>query len=96
MIRVHRELWRRTLALFVCASLFLFVVLGAAVHRHDDNASSTACHICQTAHLPALTTNAPELIRAPELVAWHIPLPPSTAPVDSFALHFASRAPPAA
>jgi len=46
--------------------------------------------------MPALVVAPAKVIPAAQQVAWQEPLPQRAAPTDSFDLHRASRAPPAA
>jgi hypothetical protein len=86
---------RRALAVFACAVVLYFAAGGSILHRHT-NGPETACHICQTLHMPALAAAALGLVAAPELIARFSSLPPHFAPSNSVSLHRASRAPPSA
>ena len=85
----------RALAVLACAVLLFFASGGTALHHHSDG-PGTACHICQSLHVPALAAAALDLVAAPELITFYSSLPEHVAPSDSFALHRASRAPPTA
>jgi hypothetical protein len=85
---------RRALALLGCVALLYFTA-GSTLHRHT-NGHETPCHVCQALHMPALAAAPLDLIPEAQQVAWHASLPQHAAPSDSFALHRASRAPPAA
>jgi hypothetical protein len=85
---------RRALALLGCLALLYFVA-GSALHSHSASGPDTPCHICQALHMPALAAAPLGLISEAQQVAWHASLPLNVAPSDSFALHRASRAPPA-
>jgi hypothetical protein len=86
---------RRTLAVLACAILLYFAAGGSLFHQHT-NGPETACHICQSLHMPALAAAAEDLVAAPELIARYCSLPQHAAPSNSFSLHRASRAPPSA
>ncbi|MBZ5703068.1 MAG: hypothetical protein LAN84_14640 [Acidobacteriia bacterium] len=86
---------RRALALLACAVLLYFAAGGALLHQHKDGAE-TACHICQSLHLPALAAAQQHAVQSPRLVTWNAAIAPDAAASDSFGLHRASRAPPAA
>ena len=90
-----RKFARRALALLACATVLYFAAGGTILHNHSGG-SGTACHICQSLHMPALAAAALDLVYVPELVTWNFSLAPHTAPSNSFALHRASRAPPSA
>jgi hypothetical protein len=85
---------RRALALLGCLALLYFVA-GSTLHSHTTSAPDTACHVCQALHMPALAAGSLGLIPEAPQVAWNAALPLNAAPSDSFALHRASRAPPA-
>jgi hypothetical protein len=84
---------KRTLALLGCVALLYFAASGA-FHQHTDG-PDTACHVCQSLHMPALAAAPLDLIPEARQVAWHAVLPENASPLDSFSLHRASRAPPA-
>ncbi|HXT74920.1 MAG TPA: DUF2946 family protein [Candidatus Eisenbacteria bacterium] len=86
---------QRSLAVFACLALLYFAGGGSILHHHTGG-HETACHICQALHMPALAVAPAKIVPAAQQVAWHEPLPQRVAPTDSFALHRASRAPPAA
>jgi hypothetical protein len=86
---------RRALAILGCVALLYFAAGGAFVHQHTGG-PDTACHVCQSLHVPALAAASLELIPEARQVAWHAVPPDSVSPLDSFALHRASRAPPSA
>jgi hypothetical protein len=90
LVTIHRAL-----ALFACAALLFFAAGGALLHQHT-NGPDAACHICQTLHLPALAAAPLDLVSEPEPVTWYSSLPHHAGTCDSFALHHAGRAPPAA
>src|SRR5580704_2203831 len=90
-----RGIARRALAVLACAVLLYFAAGGSLLHQHT-NGSETACHICQSLHLPVLAAAALGLVATPELIARYISLPQHAAPSNSFSLHRASRAPPSA
>ena len=85
---------KRTLAILGCMALLYFVG-GAFAHQHTGG-PDTACHVCQSLHLPALAAAPLDLIPEARQVAWHAVLPENASPLDSFSLHRASRAPPTA
>jgi len=86
---------KRALAILGCVALLYFAAGGAFVHQHTGG-SETACHVCQSLHVPALAAAPLDLIPETRQVAWHAVLPENAAPLDSFSLHRAPRAPPAA
>jgi len=86
---------RRTLAVLGCLALLYFAGGGVFVHQHAAG-RDIACHVCQSLHMPALAAAAVDLIPEARQVAWHAAPPDSISPLDSFSLHRASRAPPAA
>jgi hypothetical protein len=90
-----RKTTRRAVAVFACAVLLYFAAGGSLLHHHT-NGPETACHICQSLHMPALAAAALDLVAAPELISRHSVLPQHAAPSNSFSLHRASRAPPSA
>lgn len=85
---------KRALAILGCVALLYFAAGGAFAHEHTSG-PDTACHICQSLHIPALAPAALDLIPEARQVAWHAVIPISAAPLNSFSLHRASRAPPA-
>jgi hypothetical protein len=91
----ERTVLRRATALLGCAVLIFFAAGGTFLHHHQGG-PDTACHICQTLHMPALAVASPRLNHTLAPLAWYFSLPLRAAPQDSFALHRASRAPPAA
>ena len=90
-----RTVARHALAIVACAVLLYFAAGGSLLHQHR-NGPETACHICQSLHMPVLAAAALDLVAAPELIARFSSLPQHTAPSNSFSLHRASRAPPSA
>ena len=86
---------RRALALLACAALLYFAAGGSLFHQHT-NGPDTACHICQALHMPLLAAARLELVSTPQIVTWYSSLPQNAAPSNSFSLHRAGRAPPAA
>lgn len=85
---------RRALAVLACAVLLYFAA-GSLLHQHTSGPEN-ACHICQALHLPALAAAALHLVATPQLIARYSSQARHVAPSDSFSLHHASRAPPAA
>jgi hypothetical protein len=73
----------------------VFFAAGSFLHQHSDG-PDTACHICQALHMPALAAARLDLVSAPVQVTWYTSLPQHAAPSNSFSLHRAGRAPPAA
>jgi hypothetical protein len=92
---VGQGLGRRALALVGCLALLYFAAGGAYVHQHTGG-PDTACHVCQSLHVPALVAASLNLIPEARQVAWHSVLPENASVLDSFSLHRASRAPPVA
>jgi hypothetical protein len=86
---------RRAMAVLACAVLFYFAAGGSLFHQHT-NGPETACHICQSLHMPVLAAAAVDLVAVPELIARSSSVPQHAAPSNSFSLHRASRAPPSA
>jgi hypothetical protein len=86
---------RRALAVLACAVLLYFAAGGSLLHQHTHG-PETACHICQSLHMPVLAAAALDLVVAPQLIARYSSLPQHAAPSNSFSLHRASRAPPSA
>lgn len=86
---------KRALAILGCVALLYFAAGGAYVHQHTGG-PETACHVCQSLHVPALAAASLDLIPEARQVAWHAVLPESAAALESFSLHRASRAPPIA
>ncbi len=86
---------KRALAILGCATLLYFAAGGAFVHQHTGG-PETACHVCQSLHVPSLAAASPDLIPEARQVAWRVVLPEHVSPLDSFSLHRASRAPPVA
>ncbi len=85
----------RALAVFACSVLLFFAAGGTFLHHHQGG-HETACHICQTLHMPALAVASSDLVITPGPITWYSSLLIHVAPEDSFALHRASRAPPTA
>src|SRR5215813_6571009 len=85
---------KRGLALLACAVLLYFAA-GATLHHHSAGPDN-ACHVCEALHLPALAQASLDPVAAPEFVSWHFSQEEHAAPCESFDLHRASRAPPAA
>jgi hypothetical protein len=90
-----RGIARQALAVLACAVLLYFAAGGSLLHQHTGG-TETACHICQSLHLPVLAAAALDLVAVPELIARYTSLPQHDAPSNSFSLHRASRAPPSA
>lgn len=86
---------RRAVALLGCAVLLFFAAGGTFLHHHQGG-PETACHICQTLHMPALAAASLDLVTTPGPITWYASILRHVAPEDSFALHRASRAPPTA
>jgi hypothetical protein len=86
---------RRALAILGCVALLYFAAGGTFAHQHNGG-PETACHVCQSLHVPALAAASLDLIPQVRQVAWHPVLPENVSPLDSFSLHRASRAPPVA
>ena len=86
---------RRAVALLGCVALLYFAVGGPLLHHHNAGPDN-ACHVCQALHLPALAQASLDPVATPEFVAWYSSQTEHAAPCESFDLHRASRAPPAA
>src|ERR1700732_1466591 len=86
---------RRALAILGCVALLYFAAGGVFVHQHTGG-PDTACHVCQSVHVPTLASAPLDLIHEARQVAWHAVLPENVSPLDAFATHRASRAPPSA
>jgi hypothetical protein len=83
------------LALLACAVLLYFAVGGTLLHQHKDGPGAV-CHTCQSLHMPALAAAQHHAAQSPQLVTWNAAIALDTAATESFGLHRASRAPPAA
>lgn len=94
-LKLERKSWRQALALLGCLLLLYFAGGGILLHHHTGG-PDTACPVCHSLHLPALAAAQLELFPQLRQVIWHAFTPHSATPRDSFALHRASRAPPAA
>jgi hypothetical protein len=86
---------KRALAMLGCVALLYFAAGGTFAHQHTSG-PETACHVCQSLHVPALAAACQDLIPEARQVAWHAVVPENQSPLDSFSLHRASRAPPVA
>jgi hypothetical protein len=86
---------RRALAFLGCIALLYFAGGGALFHHHTGG-PETACHFCQSLHMPVLAAAPLDLIPEARQLDWQAILPENVSPLDSFALHRASRAPPSA
>ena len=84
---------RRLMALAACAALLYFASGGALFHAHTGGPDN-ACHICQALHMPALAAARLDLLAASEVLSWYSSLPTHAAPISSFSLDRAGRAPP--
>ena len=84
---------RRALAILGCIALLYFAAGGAFAHQHSGG-PDTVCHVCQSLHVPALAAAAVNLVPEARQIAAHPVVANNLAPLDSFALHRASRAPP--
>jgi hypothetical protein len=91
----RRITMRRALAVLACVALLYFALGATVLHQHTGG-PDRACHICQSLHMPALAATAFDLVAVPELIARCSLQKRHTAPSNSFSLHRASRAPPAA
>jgi len=83
----------RALAVLGCAVLLFFATGGTFLHHHQGG-HETACHVCQTLHMPALAAASLDLVTTTGPIAWYSSRLLHIAPEDSFGLHRASRAPP--
>jgi len=90
---VSRSFWQRALVVIACLALVYLTAGAAFVHKHERG-PETACHVCQAIHMPVLVATSAELVYTPRLLSWCVSLPFHAAPLDTFALHRASRAPP--
>jgi hypothetical protein len=86
---------RRAMAVLACAVLLYFAAGGSLLHQHTSG-PETACHICQSLHMPVLAAAALDLVAVPEPIARHSSLAQHAAPSNLFSLDRASRAPPSA
>jgi hypothetical protein len=91
----ERHWLRRAVAVVGCVALLYFAAGGVFAHQHTGG-PDTACHVCQSLHVPTLAPAALDILPEAQSVAWHASLPVNASPLDSFTLHRASRAPPAA
>ena len=92
---MSRSFWQRALVVIACLALVYLTAGAAFVHKHERG-PETACHVCQAIHMPVLVATSAELVYTPRLLSWCVSLPFHAAPLDTFALHRASRAPPSA
>jgi hypothetical protein len=92
-MKVQPRLARGCLALLCSVALLYFAVGGTFTHQH---ASNSACHTCQALHMPALAASPLGLVAESLFVVSYVSQLVNVAPVDSFSLHRASRAPPCA
>ena len=86
--------WRRAFAIIGCVALLYFAAGGALLHHHTGGPET--CHVCQSLHMPALAATTLILLPQGQQVARQTAPARNASPLDSFALHRASRAPPAA
>jgi hypothetical protein len=86
---------RRALAIFGCLALLYFAGGGVFVHHHTGGPESV-CPVCQILHMPALAAAPAGLLPEPQQVAKQAAPVAIASPLDSFATHRASRAPPSA
>ena len=86
---------RRALALLGCVALLYFAGGGAFVHQHTGG-SDTPCHVCHSLHVPTLAAAPLDLVHEARQISRHAVVPDNVSPLDSFATHRASRAPPSA
>jgi hypothetical protein len=91
----HFTFGKRALAVLGCIALLYFAAGGTFAHEHTSG-SNTPCHVCQSLHVPALAAAALSFIPEARQISWHPVLLEDAAPLDSFSLHRASRAPPTA
>jgi hypothetical protein len=90
-----RNTGRRALAILGCIALLYFAGGGVFVHQHSGGPDSV-CHVCQSLHVPTLAAASLNLIPEAGQIAAHTVFSDDSAPLKSFALHRASRAPPSA
>jgi hypothetical protein len=86
---------KRALAVLGCVALLYFAGGGVFVHQHSGGPDSV-CPVCQALHMPALAAATLDLTPEACPLTWHAVLPDTVFPLDSFALHRASRGPPSA
>ena len=86
---------RRFAAVLGCLALLYFAAGGAFLHHHSGGAD-TACHVCQSLHAPVLAAAPLALFQQNQQVTRHVAPAAKASPLDSCALHRASRAPPSA
>jgi hypothetical protein len=84
---------RRALAILGCVALLYFAAGGVFIHQHTGGAD-TVCSVCQALHMPVLAAAPVDLLPEGQPVARHAAPTEITSPLDSFATHRASRAPP--
>src|SRR5260370_38856304 len=92
---VSGSFWTPAWVIIACLAL-MSSPAGAPFAHKPKRGPQTACPICQAIHMPALVAAPAELVPTPRLLSWCVSLPFHAAPLDSFAFHRASRAPPAA
>ena len=94
-MRAHRSTFGvRTLAILGCLALLYFAGGGTLLHHHTSG-PDTVCPVCHSLHLPVLAASL-ALFPQQHQVGWHVCMPQTATPLDSFSLHRASRAPPSA
>lgn len=82
---------RRIFAVFACLILLYFGAGGGFLHQHK--AGQETCHVCQSAHAPAIGT---AMVSMPTLAdsARFASAAPAIFVATLFARHYAGRAPP--
>jgi hypothetical protein len=93
-LKLESKSGRRALAILGCVALLYFAAGGALLHHHTGG-PDTACHVCQSLHVPALASAPLALLAQNQQIAWQTAPAQNASPLDSFGLHRASRAPPA-
>jgi hypothetical protein len=85
---------KRALVLVGCLALLYFAAGGIFLHQHTG--PDTVCPVCQALHMPALAAAPGPTFTQPQQVAGQAAPLVVASPLDSFAVHRASRAPPSA
>lgn len=93
MDRVSLISARRALAILGCIALLYFAGGGVFIHQHSGG-PDTVCPVCQVLHMPALAAAPISFFPEAQHVAKQVELAAIASPLDSFATHSASRAPP--
>jgi hypothetical protein len=86
---------RQVSAALLCLALLYFAGGGNFLHQHNGG-PDTACHVCQSLHVPALTASFSGIASAPQLSGWLDSRPILSAALDRVSQLRSGRAPPTA